>query len=77
MSPSCPSFMDPSPEVVSTYVDVSSIASWCEMDEASTNSLFKHLGIRRDMHPRVLATMPQETLTAQISSWRLENDALP
>ena len=76
-SPSCPSFMDPSPEVVSTFVDVSSIASWCEMDEATTNSLFKHLGIRRDMHPRVLAAMLQETLTVYISSWRLENDDLP
>ena len=46
------------------------------MDEASTNSLFKHLGIRREVHPRVLAAMPQETLTAYISFWRLEKNAL-
>ena len=77
MSPSCPFVMDPSPDVASTFVDVNSNVTWCEMDEATTNSLFKHLGLRREMHPRVLAAMPQESLTAHISSWRLENDALP
>ena len=69
--------MDPSPEVVSMFVDVSSIAAWCDMDEVTTVSLFSHLGIRPDMHPRVLAAIPQESLATRISFWRLDDDAAP
>ena len=64
--------MDPSPEVGSTFVDTSPVVSWCEMDEATTNST--HLEIR-DM-PRGLAAMLRETFT-HVSSRRLETNALP
>ena len=45
--------MDPSPDVVSMFVDVSSIAAWCDMDEVTTVRMFAHVGIRPGLHPRV------------------------
>ena len=71
-----PPFMDPVSEVVSTSVSVSSIVSWCETDEATTNSPFTHLRNRRTMHHRVLAAMPHKTSPAPTSCWRLETTAL-
>ena len=67
--------MDPSPEVVSMFVDVSSMAARCDMDAITTVSLLSHLGIRPEMHPRVLAALPQEALATRISSWRQDDDA--
>ena len=72
VSLSHPSFMGPSPEVESTFVDMSPTVSWCQMDEATTNNT--HLEIR-DL-PRMLAAMLRETLT-HVSSRRLETNALP
>ena len=69
--------MDSLPEVVSMFVDGSSIAAWCDMDAITTVSLLSNLGIRPDMHPRVLAAIPPESLATRISSCRLDDDAAP
>ena len=65
------------PKVVSTSVDVGSIVSWCETNEATTNSPFTHLRNRRTMHHRVFTAMLHKTSPAPTSCWRLETAALP
>eukprot|EP00971_Amphidinium_carterae_P043298 851889-Amphidinium_carterae.3 len=61
--------MDPTPEQVETMSSIVDVAEWLGILDAVRDSLLSTLGAEPDMHPRIIAVIPDTDFQTVVEAW--------